>query len=426
MSRIFALVDCNSFYCSCERIFKPHLENHPVIVLSNNDGCAIALSTQAKELGVKMGDPYFKIKELIHTHNIAVFSSNYAFYGDISKRVMATLGTLSTNLEIYSIDEAFLDFSDIQSQDRERHAAHIQHTVRRNTGVPVSIGIGSTKTLAKIANRIAKKNPELGGIFSLTDPEKVARVLPFVACGDIWGIGPACKNKLEALGITTADHLARADPKQIRQMMGVVGERIVHELRGTSCLPLELATPAKKSIVCSRSFGAPLTKKEDVRAALHHHLMRGCRKLRKQMVQARHLSIFIQGKRFSKTLPYYANAAATTLLLPSNYTPDLSKAADLLFERIWKENTPYTKAGIMLGDFVPHVATRASLFDTRDFEKQRKVMEAVDTLNARYGSSSITFANAAHVGQLHPAWQMRQNLRSPGYTTSWLDLATVR
>jgi nucleotidyltransferase/DNA polymerase involved in DNA repair len=248
MSRVFALVDCNSFYCSCERIFKPHLENHPVIVLSNNDGCAIALSTQAKELGVKMGDPYFKIKELIHTHNIAVFSSNYAFYGDISKRVMATLGALSTtNLEIYSID-----------------------------------------------------------------------------------------------------------------------------------------------IVCSRSFGAPLAKKEDVRAALHHHLMRGCRKLRKQMVQARHLSIFIQGNRFSKTLPYYANAAATTLLLPSNYTPDLSKAADLLFERIWKENTPYTKAGIMLGDFVPHVATRASLFDTRDLEKQRKVMEAVDTLNARYGSSSIT------------------------------------
>jgi DNA polymerase V len=296
---VFALVDCNSFYCSCERVFEPRLESRPVVVLSNNDGCIIALTGEAKALGLKMGDPYHLKRKELQAGKVAVYSSNYTLYGDMSRRVMSVLAEFTPELEIYSIDEAFLNLEGFEGWGFTDYARAIRRNIKQETGIPVSIGIGCTKTLAKIANRIAKKSPGTGGVFNLIDTPDIDAVLALIEVGDIWGVGGQWSAWLQGQGIKTALELKRADAKQVRAKMTVVGERIVRELNGVSCLALELLPAPRKGITVSRSFGALLGEKEPIRQALLRYVGRAAEKLRRGRLMAERITVFARTDRFN-------------------------------------------------------------------------------------------------------------------------------
>ena len=330
---VFALADCNNFYVSCERVFCPALEGRPVVVLSNNDGCIIARSDEAKALGCAMGDPYHLNKEKLTRHGVAVFSSNYALYGDMSRRVMDTLGTFTPELELYSIDEAFLNLAGFERRGLTDYARLIRATVKRDTGIPVSIGIGPTKTLAKIANHLAKAQPETGGVYEISEADMDA-ALAGIDVGEVWGVGPRWATWLEAQGIATALDLKRADPKAIRRKMTVVGERLVDELNGRPCLPLELVEPPRQGLTVSRSFGQTLTALQPIKEALVQFTGRAAEKLRRQGFMAGQLLVFVTTNRFSATQPFYANSATVRLPYPTDFTPDLVEAAVQLLERL--------------------------------------------------------------------------------------------
>jgi DNA polymerase V len=300
---VFALADANNFYVSCERVFRPSLEGRPVVVLSNNDGCVIARSNEAKALGFAMGDPYHLNQEKLTAHGVAVFSSNYALYGDMSRRVMDTLGAFTPEVEIYSIDEAFLNLAGFERRGLTDYARLIRATVKRDTGIPVSIGIGPTKTLAKIANYLAKARPESGGVCDLSEVD-VDSVLASIEVGEVWGVGPRWAAWLEDQGIATALDLKHADPKAIRRKMTVVGERLVYELNGRSCLPLELVTPPRQGLMVSRSFGQTLTALQLIKEALIQFVGRAAEKLRRQQLIAGQVMVFVTTNRFSATRPF--------------------------------------------------------------------------------------------------------------------------
>lgn len=418
----FALVDCNNFYASCERVFQPQLIGRPIVILSNNDGCVIARSNEAKAAGVAMGEPYHHIKDKIAQHGIVVFSSNYTLYGNMSRRVMETLAGFTPELEIYSIDEAFLNLAGFEHHGLDPYARQVRATVLQWTGIPVSIGIGTTKTLAKIANRLAKKTPSTGGVLDLSSPDQVDAALASTEVADIWGIGHQWANWLHAQGIHTADQLRRADPKQIRKHMSVVGERIVHELNGISCLPLELVQPVKKGITVSRSFGQYLTELDPINEALIHFVMRSGEKLRRQKLMTRHLTVFLWTNRFSSVHPYYANSAAATLPYPTDYTPELIAHATRLLKRIYRPGFHYKKCGVMLNDLQPATYQRLDLFDTRDQTRQRRLMQAMDALNDDYGARTVRFAGMGN----NPAWTMKAEKRSPRFTTHWQEIPTAK
>jgi DNA polymerase V len=295
---VFALADCNNFYVSCERVFQPSLEGRPVVVLSNNDGCIIARSDEAKALGFAMGDPYHLHREKLTYHGVAVFSSNYALYGDMSRRVMDTLGSFTPEIELYSIDEAFLNLAGFERRGLTDYACVIRATVKRDTGIPVSIGIGPTKTLAKIANHLAKAQPERGGVCDLAELD-VDHGLAGIEVGEVWGVGPRWATWLEAQGIATALDLKRADPKAIRRKMTVVGERLVDELNGRPCLPLELALPPRQGLMVSRSFGQTFTALRPLTDALVSFVGRAGEKLRRQQLMAGQVMVFVTTNRFS-------------------------------------------------------------------------------------------------------------------------------
>jgi DNA polymerase V len=299
---VFALADANNFYVSCERVFQPALEGRPVVVLSNNDGCIIARSDEAKALGFAMGDPYHLNREKLTTHGVAVFSSNYALYGDMSRRVMDTLGTFTPEIELYSIDEAFLNLAGFERRGLTDYARLIRATVRRDTGIPVSIGIGLTKTLAKIANHLAKAQPESGGVFDLTEID-VDHALASIEVREVWGVGPRWAKWLEEQGIATAFDLKRVDPKAIRRKMTVVGERLVYELNGRPCLPLELMAPPRQGLTVSRSFGQTLTALQPVKDALVSFVGRAGEKLRRQGLMAGQVMVFVTTNRFRRAGP---------------------------------------------------------------------------------------------------------------------------
>ena len=419
----FALVDCNSFFCACERVFQPKLRTHPVIVLSNNDGCVVSRTKEAKDLGVPMAVPFFKIKELVRRHGVAVFSSNYGLYADMSHRVMATLTDLAPALEIYSIDEAFLDLTGVK--DVWEYARHMARRVLKDPGIPVSIGLGPTKTLAKIANFVAKKVGQ-DGVFDLTDPAVRAKILPLVPCHEVWGVGRGFTKTLASMGISSAWDIAQADPKRLRKTMGIVGERLCLEMQGVSCLSLEDAPAARKSVISSRSFGRPLQDKELVRKSLQEHVGRACEKLRKSGLTAGHLTIFIQSNRFVRTGMPHTHAASHTRVLATQHTPDLAHDADMLFERIWKENIPFVKAGVMLCALKEASLSPANLFDTRDLQGQERLMRTIDSLTKRHGRRTVSFASTLIKKEETPTWHMRSNHHSPCYTRRWEDLATVR
>jgi DNA polymerase V len=421
-SPTFALADCNNFYASCERVFQPALEGRPVVVLSNNDGCIIARSDEAKMLGLKMGDPYHLNREKLTAHGVVVFSSNYALYGDMSRRVMDTLAAFTPEIELYSIDEAFLNLAGFERRGMTDYARLIRATVKRDTGIPVSIGIGPTKTLAKIANHLAKEQPESGGVYEIAAAD-VDRALAGIEVGEVWGVGPRWAAWLAAQGITTALDLKQADPKAIRRKMTVVGERLVYELNGRPCLPLELVTPPRQGITVSRSFGQTLTALQPIKEALVQFVGRAAEKLRRQQLMAGQVMVFVTTNRFSASRPFYANSATVNLPYPTDFTPDLVEAAAQLLERLYQPGFHYQKCGVMLLDLSLATQVQADLFDARDRQREAWLMRALDSLNTDYGARTVRVGN---VGGKRPAWAMRQAFRSPRYTTNWRELPVVR
>jgi DNA polymerase V len=419
---IFALADCNNFYVSCERVFQPRLEGRPVVVLSNNDGCLIARSDEAKALGVAMGDPYHLHRDTLTRHGVRVFSSNYALYSNMSRRVMDTLSTFTPEIELYSIDEAFLNLAGFEQRGLVVYAQQIRATVRRHTGIPVSIGIGPTKTLAKVANHLAKAQRDTDGVYDLTEAD-VDHALASVEVGDVWGVGRRWAKGLEDQGITTALDLKRADPKAIRRKMTVVGERLLHELNGRSCLPLELITPPRQGLTVSRSFGQPLTALQPMQEALVSFVGRAGEKLRRQGLIAAQVLVFVTTNRFSVRQPFYAHSATVKLPYPTDFTPDLVEAATHLLETLYRPGVYYQKCGVMLLDLSSATQVQADLFGTRNRARQAWLMRALDSLNADHGARTVRVGNQ---GGKRPAWAMRQSFRSPRYTTNWQELPVVR
>ena len=421
---MFALADCNNFYASCERLFAPRLEGQPVVVLSNNDGCIIARSNEAKALGIPMGAPYFKVKELLQTHRVAVFSSNYPLYGDISRRVMQVLIPFAPLSEIYSIDECFLDFEELPF-DRTDYALKIAKTVRQWTGIPISIGIGPTKTLAKIANRLAKKGHSPAGPVldwsCLPSPESVLEHTPVE---DIWGIASRWGARLRQIGIENALALRNAEVCVVRGNFGVVMERIVLELRGVSCIPLEIAPLPRKQIMVSRSFGRQLTALDDLHSAVESFTSCAAEKLRAQHLCAQAVCVFLQTNRLDISRPAYANSLTLPLESPSQDTALLIRRSLQALSRIHRPNYTYHKAGVLMLDLVPSDQQQSALFGPSSDERERcgRRMEAIDRINRTFGRQTIHFGSEA----LSDHWKMRAQLKSPAYTTRWDELPRVK
>jgi DNA polymerase V len=420
---MFALIDCNNFYASCERVFQPRLEGRPVVVLSNNDGCVIARSAEAKKLQIAMGAPWFKLEKFARQNDVAVFSSNFALYGDFSRRVMQILSTFAPCAEVYSIDECFLDFSGMP-QDLTAYSLMIAGTVRQWTGIPVSIGVAPTKTLAKIANRLAKKGLSLDG--PVLEWQKIAEpdsLLKSVPVEDIWGISTRWGEKLRALGIADARALRDSDPKRIGRQFGVVMERIVLELRGVSCIPLESIPPPRKQILTSRSFGERLTALDDLRAAVSAFAARSGEKLRSQGLCAQALCVFIATSPFDATRPPYSNAVTIQFDRPSQDSGFLIRCALRGLERIFRPGFAYQRAGVLLPDLVPSGMEQRTLFSAAgdDDGRAERLMQAVDRINRLHGRQAVRYASEG----LGERWRMRQQMKSPAYTTRWSELPVV-
>jgi DNA polymerase V len=419
---IFALVDCNNFYVSCERVFNPKLENRPVIVLSNNDGCAVARSNEAKALGIKMGAPFFKLMHLIDFHQVQVFSSNYALYGDMSKRVMQTLTDWTPAIEIYSIDEAFLDLSRFAFTDLTKYGTQIRQKVKQDTGIPVSIGMATSKTLAKVANKIAKKSIKANGVLDLTNTIYQDKALEMTSIADVWGIGRRYAAYLTMRGINTAKDFKYADPKMIQKKMGINGIRIQKELCGESCYPLEENPPAKKSISVSRSFKAPVTDKNDLSEAVCSYIARGAEKLRRQNSLVEAMIIYVTTNRF-KTESYYYNASTCSFPTALNNTPELIKHGQVALKQIFQKGREYTKAGVIFERLTQNGCFQQDLFDTTDRIRPAKVMRALDEINQKMGTNTLKYMSTG-IYEDRP-WETKFNHRSPAYTTDWDQLLTV-
>lgn len=461
---LFGLVDCNSFYVSCERVFQPALADRPVVVLSNNDGCVIARSGEARALGIPMGAPAFTLRSLIARHGVIVRSSNYALYGDLSERVMGLLAEAAPACEIYSIDEAFLDLDGLAVADLAAWCRDLQRRIRHWTGIPVSIGLGPTKTLAKLANHLAKTEPQHGGVFGLAEAAGDRQAaLARTPVGEVWGIGRRRAPMLESRGLRTALDLSRAETGWVRQRMGVVGLRTVHELRGLACHPLETQPPARKSTCCSRSFGRAVTDRAAVAEAVLAFATRAAEKIRKARQAAGAVQLFLATDRFDRKARQCSLAASLTLAPASHDSRDIAAAALRLLDRLWREGYAWRKAGVLLLDLTDTAAIPAQLFDAHPFDTHpfdtrparadgTRLMAAMDRLNDRFGRGTVTLGLASRAlrasqaakasratqaarptgktGRAHAreaaAWAMRQTALSPCFTTRWSDLPVAR
>ncbi|MGH7884995.1 MAG: Y-family DNA polymerase, partial [Thermodesulfobacteriota bacterium] len=352
MNKLYALIDCNSFYVSCERVFDPSLEGRPVVVLSNNDGCAVSRSSEAKKW-IPMGAPIFKYKKEVLLHDIKLFSSNYTLYSDMSRRVMATLSRFTPDMEVYSIDEAFLSLEGFESKDLTEYAKLIRKTVKKCTGIPVSIGIGPTKTLAKVANKIAKTYPKFGGVFNIDKHPSINSILRKIDTIDIWGIGRRQTQTLRNYGIKNAYDLKVTPDYWIRKNLSVTGLRTAWELRGTSCIDLEKSPVSRQGIIRSRAFQKDIETLEELKEALAIHASRGGEKLRESKLIASYITIFIRTNKHKKEDFQYANSAGCFLPEPTSFTPDLVKYALINLEKIYDPRCKYKKAGIALSGLVP-------------------------------------------------------------------------
>lgn len=424
MKKVFALVDCNNFYASCERLFRPELNGKPVVVLSNNDGCIVARSNEAKALGIPMGAPLFKVKQLIARHRVHVFSSNYALYGDLSHRVMEVLRQMEPDVEVYSIDEAFIALPLSPRWDRVKYAAELRERVRKQVGIPVSIGIAATKTLAKVANRIAKKEPQLRGVFELTSESEIDRILEKTEVNDVWGIGRRSTEKLNSRGVYSALDLKRADETWIRKQLTVVGARTVMELNGVSCIALENAPACPKSIITSRSFGHPVTDLDNLREAVITFVSIAGEKLRKQGVEADTLNVFITTGPYDEKACYFNNQTIT-LRQPTSSTAELINAAMQCLKSLYRPGYRYRKAGVMLTGIVKHGYRQQDLFSFSQATSKvdKPLMAALDRINCKWGRSTIQYGITTAEGK---PWMMQHTRKSPAYTTSWKELPVAK
>jgi DNA polymerase V len=420
MNTRFALVDCNNFYASCERVFNPRLARRPLAILSNNDGCVIARSEEVKQLGVPMGAPAHDHKATFEKNGVVVLSSNYALYGDMSARVMEVLRPAVPAMEVYSIDEAFLEFPEGRGAE---FARELRARVRQWTGIPVSIGIGPTKTLAKIANRLSKKTPELGGVLDLGMVRNLDETLARISCADIWGIGKRLALRLAAGGVRTACDLKHAETAWVRKTLGVVGERIQRELQGVSCLALEEVPAPKKGIASAKSFGRPVESLVELEEALSTYTARAAEKLRAARLLARHLHVFVTTNPFSSHQPQYQAGAQTRLATPTNHTPDLIAAALRLLRGIHRPGHLYKKTGIFVTDLIGEEELQPDLFRPAcDVERHKRIDEVVDRLNRKLGRNAIRYGSMGTDSK----WAMRQENRSKKYTTSWDELPEAK
>lgn len=424
LRQCFALVDVNNFYVSCERVFNPRLEQRPVVVLSNNDGCAVARSNEVKALGVKMGTPWFQMQDLARQHGIIALSSNYTLYGDMSQRVMTILRDYSPHVEVYSIDESFLSLDGMNALWPSYAALGqaIRTRVRQWTGLPVCVGIAPTKTLAKLANHVAKKRPECNGVCDLSamTEDDISRLLAGIEVGEVWGVGRRIAALLQDMGVATVQQLRASDPKWIRAHFGVVMERTANELRGISCLGLEEVAPAKQQIMSSRSFGEMVTTLDALSEAVSTYMTRAAEKLRRQSSVCSAVYVFVQTNRFREQDPQYNRGLVVPLIHPSSDTRPLVSAALFGLKRIYRAGFQYKKAGVMLMELSKAAQPQGSLFDVDPVRQARSaaLMRVLDDLNQEYGQDKVSLGAAG----MQQRWAMRAESRSPRYTTRWNDL----
>ncbi len=432
MADVLALIDANNFYASCEQVFDPALIGRPVVVLSNNDGCVVARSNEARALNIGMGVPLFKVRDIIRKNKVVTLSSNYTLYGDMSQRMMAIIGQYSPRQEIYSIDESFIDLAGFGEQDLRRYGQAIRRRVLNWTGLPTCVGIAPTKTLAKLANHCAKKRPQYAGVcdWSTLPAAQRAAVLATLPAGEVWGIGHRWGLKLLAMGIRTAHDLAEADASLLRSRFGVVMERTVRELRGVSCQPLEDIAPDKQQIVSSRSFGKPVTALHELEEAVTQYVCRAAEKLRRQHGVCATLQVFLQTNSFNAHVPQDHPVVTVKLGAPTDDSLRFTTAALSGLRRIYKPGYRYVKAGVMLHDLRPQAIEQLQLFDTAGdgtaatakIMVRSKLMHIMDRVNQGAGRGTLRLASAG----THNAWAMKREQMSPAYTTRWDELTVAR
>ena len=395
-----ALVDCNSFYVSCERLFNPSIIKKPVIVLSSNDGCIISRSTEAKILGIKMGEPYFKVKKIVKENNVKIFSSNYALYGDISRRVMKTLKLFSPQMEVYSIDEAFLDISSVKNENLLEHAYEIRKTVLKWTGIPTSIGIATTKTLSKAANYIAKK--EESGVVDLINSKQIDKILSTIKINDVWGVGKQLTKFYIKNGITTAYELKKKNNTWVKKNTNVFGSRTAMELKGIVCVAFEPYHEKRKNCCVSRSFGRKVTKIEELNEAITTHCLNAAEKIRFDNQTTKKITIFIRTSPFQKGKNYYANSQDVDLPIRTNDSIELVKQSLIALKNIYKEGYKYQKTGIIFSNLKSVDDYNKNLFSKiNNEEKRKKLMQAIDYTNVKYGRHALSFAQAGFKRKLN-------------------------
>ncbi|HIP48726.1 MAG TPA: Y-family DNA polymerase [Lutibacter sp.] len=417
---MYALVDCNNFFASCERVFRPNLNGKPVVVLSNNDGCVIARSNEAKALGIPMGAPAFKYKSLFNKNQVHVFSTNFVLYGDMSMRVMSLLAEFAPEIEIYSIDEAFLRFRGFELFDLEKYGREIEQKIYKSTGLPISIGFGQTKALAKVATRVAKKFPEqTKGVYVIDTDEKREKALKWLKIGDVWGIGRRYTKKLQAKNIFTAYQFINLSDDYVRSMMSVVGLRLKKDLEGEETLDLE-KTSTKKTIATTRSFETMYTNFEDVKERVATFAVSCAEKLRKQNTHCNSIMIFVHSNYYRKDLPQYRKNIVVKTEYPTHSSADLIKYAVLGLKTIFKDGYHYKKAGVIVSDLTPQNEKQLSLFSSEN-PKHQPLMERIDVINQSIGQNKVKFA----CQDLGRTWKMRQEKLSPRYTTQLSEVIEV-
>jgi DNA polymerase V len=412
---VIALADCNNFYVSCERVFRPSLEGRPVIVLSNNDGCAVARSNEAKEIGIPMGAPIYQIKKLCQRNGVVVLSSNYELYGDMSRRVVSVLSRFAPELEVYSIDESFLNLTGVE--DPFALSICIRDMVKQWTGIPISIGLGLTKTLSKLGNRLAKKKKK--GCLGVNPHDQLA--LQGVAIEDVWGVGRRLSSRLRRIGLHNAWDFTRAPSPSIRSIGGVTLERTQRELMGVSCLEMEEVSPPRKNTCCSRSFGKPISELEELEEAVANYAVRATRKIRSQGSRTAGLQVFIMTNRFREDQAQYSNARTIALDEPTDDPIRIVQNAKRLLRSIYRSGFTYKKAGVILLDLAPADSQQGLLFEDHQSPRRREFVDAVEEVVGTYGAGRVFWGGQG----ISKTWQMRREMRTPRYTTHWDDVPVV-
>ena len=418
-TRKLALVDCNSFYVSCERLFNPRIRKKPVVVLSNNDGCIISRSNEAKALGIKMGEPYFKAKDIIVRNKVEVFSSNYSLYGDLSRRVMRTLKRFNAEIEVYSIDEAFMDLSNFPDDEVEKIGKEIRETVLQWTGIPTSIGIAKTKTLSKVANHIAKKKQS--GVTSLIGIDNLDPILEKVEINDVWGVGRQLTKFYQKNGIYNAKQLKNKSNTWIKKSSNVLGSRTAMELRGVPCINLETTQSKRKSCVVSRSFGKRIEKFQELKEAVANYCLNASEKIRSESLVAKAITVFVRTSPFQRNFGYYSNAKTIDFPIATNNSIEIVKTAVTILETIFKNGYQYQKAGVMLTG-LRNDDGRKNLFSSEKDEKIKSLMQSIDNTNYRYGRSTLSLASAG----VHKKWNMKREYSSKIDTADFYSLPRIK